>query len=435
MDKTHLREFCRYTSLNVLGMIGISCYILADTFFVSNGLGSNGLAALNIAIPIFSLIQGTGLMLGMGGATRYSIAKNQGLTQESNKSFTHSLCLGAVFAAVYMLIGIFFASPAAKLLGANNDTFEMCKSYLQILMLFSPAFIANNIILAFVRNDGSPQLSMLAMIMGSAFNIIFDYIFIFPMGMGIFGAALATGFSPAVSLLILSSFFIKKRNRFKPIKCRFSVKFSLKIMSIGLSSLITEISSGIVILVFNIIMLRLSGNIGVAAYGIIANISIVIISIYTGISQGIQPLVSKYYGLNNKKSLGLILRYSLISSFIISVMVYMGLFLFASPIVSVFNSENNSLLQDFAINGLKIYFTGIVFAGMNIIFAAYFAATNKAKPAGIISILRGFVIIIPLAILLAKLFDINGLWLSFPIAELIVSLVAFMLNKFSGNKA
>lgn len=435
MVKTHFGEFCKYISLNVLGMIGISCYILADTFFVSKGLGSNGLAALNIAIPVFSLVQGTGLMLGIGGATRYSIAKNQGLTQESNKAFTHSLYFGAIFAAVYMLIGIFFPAPLAELLGANSETFEMCRSYLQILLLFSPAFIANNIILAFVRNDGAPQLSMIAMIMGSTFNIIFDYIFIFPMGMGIFGAALATGFSPAVSLLILSSFFIKKHNRFKPIKCRLSAKFSLKIISVGIPSLVTEISSGIVILVFNIIMLRLSGNIGVAAYGIIANISIVIISIYTGVSQGIQPLVSKYYGLNDRKAINSVLRYSLITSVIISIIVYVGLFLFANPIVSAFNSENDALLQISAVNGLKIYFTGILFAGMNIIFAAYFAATDKARPASIISILRGFVIIIPLAILLANLFGINGLWLSFPIAELIVSLVAFILDKFARNKA
>lgn len=427
MVRTHLGEFCKYTSLNVLGMIGLSCYILADTFFVANGTGSDGLAALNIAIPVFSLIQGTGLMLGIGGATKYSIAKNQGLKEESNKAFTHSLCLGAIFAVTYMLMGIFLSSPIATLLGANNDTFEMCKSYLQVLMLFSPAFIANNIILAFVRNDGAPQLSMTAMISGSIFNIIFDYIFIYPMGMGIFGAALATGFSPAVSLLILSIFFIKKRNNFKPIKCKFSLKFSLKIMSVGIPSLVTEISSGIVVFVFNIIMLQLLGNIGVAAYGIIANISIVVISIFTGVSQGIQPLISKYYGLNDKKTINITLRYAIITSIIIAIVVYGCLFLFSNPIVSAFNSENNSSLQAAAINGLKIYFTGILFAGINIILATYFAATDNAKPAGTISILRGFIVILPLAILLANLFGINGLWISFPLAELIVSIVSFII--------
>lgn len=429
MVKSCFKQFYKYSSLNILGMIGLSCYILADTFFVANGLGSNGLAALNIAIPVFSLIQGTGLMLGIGGATKYSIAKNQGLTKESNKAFTHSLCFGFILAVVYMLIGIFLSAPISSALGADEAAFEMCRCYLQVLLLFSPAFITNNIILAFVRNDGAPQLSMAAMIAGSIFNIVFDYIFIFPMNMGIFGAALATGFSPAVSLLILSGFFIKKHNHFKPIKCRLSIKFILKIMSVGLPSLVTEISSGIVIFVFNMIMLNLLGNIGVAAYGIIANISIVAISVYTGIAQGVQPLMSKYYGLNDKKTINTLLRYSLITSVIISIIVYGVLFLFAEPISAAFNSENNSALQAAAVNGLKIYFIGVFFVGLNIILAAYFAATDKARPAGTISLLRGFIIIIPLAILLASIFGINGLWISFPIAEFIVSAVAFLLAK------
>lgn len=422
--KSCLKEFCKYSSLNILGMIGISCYILADTFFVANGLGSDGLAALNLAIPVFSLIQGSGLMLGIGGATRYSIAKNQGLKQESNRAFTHSIWLGAIFSAFFIVFGIFLSSLISTLLGADNATFEMCRSYLQILLLFSPAFIANNIILAFVRNDGAPQLAMTAMILGSISNIIFDYIFIFPMNMGIFGAALATGFSPAISLAILSRFFIKKCNGFKLIKCNLSLKFSLKIISVGIPSLVTEISSGIVILVFNMIMLQLSGNVGVAAYGIIANISIVVTSIYTGIAQGIQPLMSKYYGLNHKKTLKSLLRYSLITSVSISVLLYGMLFLFANPISAVFNSENNIILQEIAVNGVKAYFIGVFFVGLNIIFSAYFAATDKARPANIISILRGFIVIIPLSILLANLFGINGLWLSFPLAELIVSIVA-----------
>lgn len=428
MDKSCFKEFCKYSSLNVLGMIGLSCYILADTFFVANGIGSNGLASLNLAIPVFSLIQGIGLMLGIGGATRYSIAKNQGLTKESNRAFTHSIWLGAIFSACFIISGIFLSAPISKLLGADEATFEMCRSYLQVLLLFSPAFIANNIILAFVRNDNSPQLAMMAMILGSISNIIFDYIFIFPMNMGILGAALATGFSPAISLTILSSFFIRKRNNFKMIKCRISLKFSLKIISVGLPSLVTEISSGIVIFVFNMIMLQLSGNIGVAAYGIIANISIVVISIYTGIAQGIQPLMSSYYGLNDKKTIRILLRYSLITSISLSTVLYVVLFLFANPISAVFNSENNAVLQGIAVNGLKIYFIGIFFVGINIIFAAYFAATDKASPANIISILRGFIIIIPLSIILSIILGIDGLWLSFPLTELIVNIIATVYN-------
>ena len=163
MKKACLKEFGRYASLNVLGMIGLSCYILADTFFVARGLGSSGLAALNIAIPVFSLIHGTGLMLGIGGATGYSISKSQGNQNKGDRFFSHTVILGSLFAVLYMVIGFLFSGQISFVLGADGDTFEMCRTYLRVLLLFSPFFIFNNIFISFVRNDGYPQRAMTAM--------------------------------------------------------------------------------------------------------------------------------------------------------------------------------------------------------------------------------------------------------------------------------
>lgn len=433
--QSHLTEFLKYSSLNVLGMIGLSCYILADTYFVAKGLGSNGLAALNIAIPVYGFIHGSGLMLGIGGATRYSIAKSQGLEHESNKAFTHAIILGACFSILFLITGIFFAEPLSTLLGADELTFEMCKTYLRVLLIFSPAFLFNNMILSFVRNDGAPQLSMTAMLTGSFSNIIFDYIFIFPFNLGIFGAVLATGFSPIISLSIISAFFIRRKNHFKLIRCMPSVKFGAKIMFAGIPSLVTEVSSGVVIFVFNNIMLNLNGNIGVAAYGVIANISIVVIAIYTGIAQGIQPLTSKYFGMGKKEVLNKLLKYSLLSIFIISFIIYAFIFLFADPISAIFNSEYNSELQQIATNGLKIYFIGSIFAGINIILTTYFATTDYEKAGSLVSILRGFIAIISLAIFLSSFFGVNGLWWSFPLAEFIVGIVSVVILIYSLKKA
>lgn len=416
-NKIYLKEFGKYSSLNILGMLGLSCYILADTFFVAEGLGSNGLAALNLAIPVYSLINGSGLMLGIGGATKYSISKSQGLSENGSKAFTHSIILGAIFAAVFVTAGIFFSAPLSILLGADGATFEMCKTYLSVLLLFSPAFILNSIILSFVRNDGKPHLSTTAMLFGSIANIIFDYIFIFPLNMGILGAVVATGFSPIISLAIMSSFFIKGENNFKLIKSRFSAALCRKILSLGISSLVNEISSGIVILVFNSIMLRLAGNTGVAAYGVIANTSLVVISIYTGIAQGAQPLISKYYGKSETKSVRIMLKYSIFTSVVISIIIYALIFFFSDGITSVFNSENDAQLQTIASSGMRIYFIGCSLAGINILSAAYFSAVDKARSAAIISISRGLIVITLLAIILSKLFGTTGLWLSFPITE------------------
>lgn len=433
MEKSNcFQDFVKYSSLNVLGMIGLSCYILADTFFVSKGLGTNGLTALNLAIPIYSFIHGSGLMIGMGGGTKYSIQKSQGKDKVANSIFSHVVAIAAVFAAVFVLIGLFFSGNIVTLLGADETVYQMTKTYLQVILLFAPAFLMNNVLLCFVRNDGAPQLSMTAMITGSLSNIILDYVFIFPCQMGIFGAVFATGLAPIISMLILSSHFIKKKNQFHWIKCRLERRMAASICSSGIPSLITELSSGIVIIVFNSIILGLEGNVGVAAYGVIANLSLVIIAIYTGIAQGIQPIMSRNYGVGNHRNIQLILRYALITMLILSVLVYMGVFLGAEQIAAIFNSERNELLQTIAVEGLKLYFIACPFAGFNIIISIYFTSTEYPIPANIISILRGFFVIIPMAFLLSSIAQITGVWCAFPATELLVTIVGvifFVMSK------
>ena len=433
MEKSNcFQDFIKYSSLNVLGMIGLSCYILADTFFVSKGLGTNGLTALNLAIPIYSFIHGSGLMIGMGGGTKYSIQKSQGKDKVANSISSHVVAIAAIFAAVFVLIGLFFSGNIVTLLGADETVYQMTKTYLQVILLFAPAFLMNNVLLCFVRNDGAPQLSMTAMITGSLSNIILDYVFIFPCQMGIFGAVFATGLAPIISMLILSSHFIKKKNQFHWIKCRLERRMAASICSSGIPSLITELSSGIVIIVFNSIILGLEGNVGVAAYGVIANLSLVIIAIYTGIAQGIQPIMSRNYGVGNHRNIQLILRYALITMLILSVLVYMGVFLGAEQIAAIFNSERNELLQTIAVEGLKLYFIACPFAGFNIIISIYFTSTEYPIPANIISILRGFFVIIPMAFLLSSIAQITGVWCAFPATELLVTIVGvifFVMSK------
>lgn len=169
MEAKSLRKiFVKYISMNVLGMIGISCYILADTFFVARGIGADGLAALNLAIPVYSFIHGIALMIGMGGATRHSISR-------SNSIFTQSLYLTLMFSAVFMVIGIFFTGQLASLLGGDSLTHSMTSVYLKVILCLAPAFMLNNLMICFIRNDDNPRITMLAMLLGSFSNIILDY--------------------------------------------------------------------------------------------------------------------------------------------------------------------------------------------------------------------------------------------------------------------
>lgn len=432
--KKELQEFLKYSSLNVLGMIGLSCYILADTFFISLALGADGLTALNLAIPVYSLVHGCGLMLGMGGATRYSIHRSRGEHGEANRDFTHALLLAAILAAVFLLAGLLGSGPLAAALGADSSVFEMTETYLRVILLFAPAFLLNELLLCFVRNDGQPRLAMLAMLGGSFSNIILDYVFLFPLDLGIFGAVLATGIAPLVSMAILSPYFLKKQNRFRPVRPGRLAPTAPRILSTGLPSLIAELSSGAVILSFNGIILGLQGNTGVAAYGIIANLSLVVIAVFTGIAQGMQPILSRCHGSGDTSAASRILSYGRRAGLLASAALYLVLFLFADSIAGAFNSENNGALQAMAVPGIRIYFTGIFFAGFTIVEAAAFAACERVFPAQILSLLRGVLLILPLAFLLSRLFQMTGVWLAFPAAELLTACAALLFRCRERNR-
>lgn len=422
-----LKEFIKYAALNVMGMTGLSCYILADTFFISKGLGANGLTALNLAIPVYSLIHGSGLMLGMGGATKYSILKSQKNWGQTNKIFTNTVYLAGILAIAFLLTGIFLTRVLTAFLGADQEVFGMTATYLRVILLFAPAFLMNDILICFVRNDGDPKLAMLAMLGGSLSNVLLDYLFIFPLKLGIFGAVFATGLAPLISIMILSVYFLKKRNQFRMIREKPHPETEKTVVKLGIPSLIGEVSSGVVILVFNSIILRLQGNTGVAAYGVIANLSLVVMAVYTGIAQGMQPLISKAWGRYEIRTCKCILSYAMITMAAVSIVVYAVIFFLADPIAGIFNSENNRLLQEIAVTGLKLYFTASVFAGFNLIISIYFTSVELALPAQLISILRGVVLIVPMAFLLSGLFGMSGVWLAFPAAEFLTAVTGLFL--------
>ncbi len=422
----NFQEFLRYSLLNIMGMIGLSCYILADTFFVSKGLGTKGLAALNLAIPVYNFIHGTGLMLGMGGSVKFSVFQSQKKEKAAHRVFTNTLYMVLFFAVLFSFAGLFFSPNISRLLGADTAVYSMTNTYLKVLLLFAPAFLLNDMMICFVRNDGNPKLSMAAMMTGSLANIVLDYFFIFPCGMGMFGAVFATGLAPVISLVILSGHFRQKENHLKVSFAPISFRLCLTGITLGMPSFITEVSSGIVMIVFNYIILGLEGNVGVAAYGVIANISLVVISIFTGLGQGIQPLISRSLGQQAYKDMKAFLSYAVCSSFLIAAAVYLFTFQFAEVLTAIFNSEHNLLLQSIASDGIRLYFLGMFFAGCNIILSIYFSASERPIPAQLISTLRGFIVLIPVSFLLSGIWRMTGVWLAFPVTELITFFIGII---------
>ena len=419
--------FLKYVSANVLGMIGYSCYILADTFFIARGIGADALAALNLVLPAYSLMNGTGLMIGMGAASRYTISSTKPEGTLHRTIFTQALYLAAFAAVIFSSGGIFLPDRIAAVLGANADTIGYATDYIRILLIFSPLFLGNNLLLSFVRNDGAPRLSMTGMIVGSLTNIVLDYVFIYPLGMGMTGAALATATAPVISMLIMSVHFIKKRNHFRPVRTRLSLVRWGDICTLGVSSLVTELSSGVVIIVFNYLILGLNGNTGVAAYGILANIALVLVSIYTGIGQGVQPIVSRYAGKDGEEQRRSLRRYALITSLSFALLSYLLIAVFAVPLAELFNREHDPILTDIASNGMRIYFVSLFFSGINIVAAAFLSSADRPKQAFVVSIL----LIIPVAWILSVLFGLTGIWMAVPVTEAIVCALAviFLFRK------
>lgn len=289
------KQYFKYVSQNIFGLLGTSCYILADTYFISQAAGTSGVALLNLCLPIYNFIFAIGSMLGLGAATRYAILRAQG-DERSERYFSNALLWALVFALPFMLAGIFCPEVLLRFMGGDAEIVALGVGYARIFLLFTPFFMCNYIVSAFVRNDGDPSLAMVATLCGSLFNVVFDYIFMFPMGLGLPGAALATAVSPVLSIAICSRHFFKKSSTVRLVRQLPSPKLLAQSCQLGVSGFVGEMSSGVTTTVFNLLLLRLAGNVAVAAYGVVANYALVATAIFNGVAQGAQPLVSRCYG-------------------------------------------------------------------------------------------------------------------------------------------
>ena len=416
------KQFVRYVTQNIFGMLGISCYIIADTFFIAKAAGTDGITVLNLVLPIYNLIFAIGSMIGVGSATRFTILRAQG-EERAHGYFSNAICFVWMIGILFTLAGVFIPDKIIALMGGDAGIVALGTGYTRIFLLFTPFFMMNYVVMAFVRNDNQPSLAMAGTLAGSFSNILFDYIFMFPLGMGLEGAALATAASPIISILICSAHFLGKKN---------TVRFRLHAPSIaqlfgacqlGVPAFVGENSSGVITTVFNYLILGLVGNIGVAAYGVIANFALVAMAIFNGVSQGAQPIVSDCYGKGDVKSVRKIRNLGLATALGIAVVLIGAVYGFTDSLVSLFNSEHSAELAAYAHTGMRLYFIGFLFAGINIVGAGFLSAAERARESFVTSIMRGFVCIIGCSLLFAAAFGINGVWLSFPASELLTAIV------------
>ncbi|ETA73661.1 MATE family efflux transporter [Ligilactobacillus equi] len=418
-------EVNHYVIRNIMASLGLSFYVLADSIFIAKAAGALGLATLNIVLPIFNLYGALGLLLGVGGAAIFSMNK---ITHPKKVQDLYSqlfwTCLG--LGLLVALLCNLFPQPILKVMGATAQTMDMAAIYLRIVSLGAPLFMLNYLTINFIRNDGNPQLTMIATLSESVFVVLVDWILIFGLGLKMEGAALATLFSPSVSLLILSRHknFAQRQLQLHWCLPQFSQLWHAA--KLGFPAFLNEMSTGVSIFAFNVVLLKLAGNYAISAYGIIANIAVLVLSAFNGVALGVQPIASREYGKKNYLATRQAITYGLFLVSLLGLGIYLFLFSFRAPIIAVFNEEGLPQLVKYAMVGLPLYFTMNFFTGPNLLISTSLAATNQAQAAFSLSLLRGYLILLPMIFIGAN-FGLTGVWLSTPLTELLTLLVALCL--------
>lgn len=417
--------FWSYLLPSVGGMLGISLYVLGDTLLVGRGLGSSGLAALNISIPIMNIFSGLGLLLGVGGATMVSILKGEGRNEDTDEVFTITFIISSIIGLLITIFGLIYLEEFATFMGASNGKIlNMSTEYLRPLIIGSIFFVVNSFLIIFVRNDNAPKLVMTAMLISSISNVILDYIFIFIFNLGMMGAGLATALSPIISLSILSTHFIKKKNTIKFGKVSLKAETLKRIILNGIPSFIIETMAGIVIFIFNIVILKIEGNIGVSAYSIVANLSLFCAAVFNGIGQAIQPIVSINYGARKYERVREVVKLSVYTSLGVGILFFLIGLGFPRQLTRIFINEANPELISLSITGIRLYFISFIFMGLNTVIVSYLQSMEYSRASISISIGRGFIFVISGIIILPIIFGIGGVWITIPLAEVITLIYA-----------
>ncbi len=427
----NVKKLRGYIFPNILAMVGISLYILADTYFISASAGTNGLTALNLALPLYSAIFAVGAMLGNGAATAFSLEKSVP-GSDAGTYFSHAVMANLLISIPFILVGIFLPEKLLALLGGDDVIVETGYVYVRTFLTCTPFFLLNSTFTSFVRNDGAPNVAMAATLISCLFNIVFDYVLMFPCGLGMLGAALATGLSPAVSIAVTLVHFLSKKNTIRFRVLLPSVRKIVRACRLGIGYFVSEISGGISGFVFNRILLGLVGNVAVAAYGIVANVSVVGTAIFSGVAQGLQPMASEAQGTGDANARKAICRYSVKTGALIAATIILLFCLFAREVVRIFNSENNAQMASLAVSNLRLYVLGFLPASVNIILCGYFGAIGRDRLCSVISVSRGVVAIVLFAWILSSLFGIVGVWIAYPVTEIFTLTMALALIRRKG---
>lgn len=409
--------------LAAFGSTLIPCiYSVVDMAMVGKYHGPDGPAALAVFAPLWNVIYGLGLLAGIGGAVIFSTIRgsNEKNKTRSNEIFTVSIILGIIFAALVEIIIICFNKELFYFFGADKTTLILAQSYLKPILFVAPLFLFNQLIASFLRNDGNPGLATIAVLSGGIFNMFGDWLFVFPMNMGIFGAGLATALGSVISFCIMLTHFISKKNTMYLAYPRHFLADIINIIKHGFSTGITDFAAGALTILFNRQIIKYLGTDALAVFGIIVNIRIFVLCCASCIGQASQPLISMNYGANKPKRIQECLKYAIYTSIAFGIFWTVLSIAFPNLYVYIFMKPTDNVLT-IAPYIIRVYGASFLLLPFNLFSTYYFQSILQTKVSLVVSLMRGIIISGFLVIILPVIAGAQSLWYSMVATEVIVA--------------
>ncbi len=410
-----------------LGMLLAGVQTIIDGLFIGRFVGTNALAAVNIVMPTYSAIIAVCVVVGVGALTVMGMSQGSGNLSKANNALRTSLIFLLLFTVVATLIFSVFSDSIVALMGADAILIADSTKYLETLSLFMPAIAITFMGDYYLRAVGKPLHGLILIASTVVFNIVLDYIFIVELGMGVFGAAAATGTAFAITTLPALYFMLKPKTGITLRSGKYEWKLLWRMAYNGSSEGVSEISAGVTQLIFNIAMMKYVGSAGVAAFATVNYIMITTILVFVGISNGLVPVISYAYGARNFRRMIAVVRANIITNSVFGIGAFFILYFSARTIISPFFTAEDSSAVEIAVAGAKILAFATLFSGANIAISSLFTAIGDAKRSVIVSALRGLVLISLGVYTLPLIFDIDGVWLSIPFAEVVTIIIASVI--------
>jgi putative MATE family efflux protein len=403
----------------MVGMFVMALYNVVDTIFIARSVGTVGVAATSVAFPVQLIIMAVAGAVGIGGASVISRMLGAQQTEEANKVFGNVVGLVLIVSVIGVFLGISLLEPVLILFGANETILPYASDYLGIILygtiFFAFAFTMNNII----RSEGNAKMAMSTMIISAGLNIILTPIFIFGFGWGIKGAASATVISQAVTVIYLVFYFLRGKSsltfRVKYLRPNFSL--IKQILAIGSSAFTRQVSGSIMFIIANHMLIQYGGVIGVAVFGIVHRIIMFTLMPMFGIVQGILPIVGYNFGANQPKRVSETIMLAMKAATALAIVTCIVIMIFPKQILMIFTNDPQAI--EMGIVALRIMFSLAILIGVQMVTGGVFQALGKARAALVLSISRQVLFMIPLLLTLPLMFGVNGVWLAFPVADVL----------------